>query len=152
MSDETQKALTPQEELEILHPERQLMISGELITVRELGFFEGLAYQEQITPLAQDLGDMLAYDEPSLEALMGIFARHKAAFGAVMAAAINKPATWLDTLGDDDGLSLTLVFWAVNKSFFVRRALMHRQQQVTRKQLDAAREGAPRAPASGLPA
>ena len=111
------------DDLEVLHPEREVRIDGQTVTVREFGFLEGLRLRERIAPLLDDLGELLRNhgDAVGIDDLEAIVARHDALWVDLMARATGLDAGRIRSLGDRDGQMLLLAFWEVNSGFFVRR-------------------------------
>ena len=134
-------------ELEILHPEQELTLAGETITVHEFTFLEGLKAQQWVEPIVTDLGGLFTDGprrDPGLAELNAVFAEHASALLELLSLATGKPRDWLERLSDADGSLLTLAFWTVNSSFFLRRIL-------TDRVVKGVREEKASAPASSSP-
>lgn len=113
-------------ELEILHPDREIEIGGEQITVREYSWAESIDLGRIAAPILEDLSRLFGDDDPSLEGLQAVLEGHKDALFRLIAAAIDRPVDWIARLSDADGLLLLHSFWRVNSGFFVRRLVMRR--------------------------
>lgn len=128
-----------EDDLAILHPERELVIAGEKVTVREYGFVEGL----RLAPLAQPIvaslsGAFQSKSGVSLAAMRNAFAAYPEQVTVLIAESCVGPATtdeekqsrpqrvaqmteWVSALNDTDGDALLLLWQTVNMGFFVRR-------------------------------
>ena len=130
------KTLTPQDELEILHSERKLSLGGQVITVREFSFTEGMRAVVIAQGLLQEMVVLFRdSEEVDLGALELLFAQHMDALGELMAMATDTDPLWISRLSDEEGQQLYLTFWEVNRGFFTRRITMqvmsdHQAQQL----------------------
>lgn len=122
------------DDLEILHPEREIEIAGRTITVREYGGVEGIRLAAVAAPVVHDLaaltgadqrGDLLAFLN-----LQAVFAKHVDAITGMVAQACDQPRAWVEGLGDADLQTLLVTWWAVNGPFFVRRVVQTVQMQM----------------------
>jgi hypothetical protein len=122
------------DDLEILHPEREIEIAGRKIVMREYGGVEGIRLAGAAAPVVHDLaaltsadkgGDMLAYLN-----LQAVFAKHVDAITGMVAQACDQPRAWVESLGDADLQTLLVTWWAVNGPFFVRRVVQTVQMQM----------------------
>lgn len=111
------------DDLEVLHPEREVTIAGRQLVVREYGFVEGLKLRPLYAPLIETLKPVLAEGElPDLEQILGLLVQHADALPPLMATACDQPVEWVASLGHEDGHNLMLVWWGVLGPFFVRSA------------------------------
>lgn len=118
-------------ELEILLPDADLTLAGEAVTVREYRFKEGLKVQTLAKPLLADLSALfLGMDETDplpdeadtmLLTLSEIFARHESLMSRIISISIDREPAWVDALSDSEGQTLLMIWWRVNRDFFVRR-------------------------------
>lgn len=120
-----------EQDLAILYPERTATIAGVQVTMREYSFAEGLRLHALVSPIvdaikAVTLGGELA----DVDALRAVFGEHADAVMQLIATACNQPLDWVQSLNDESGHDLQLLWWAVNGPFFVRRVreslLVHR--------------------------
>lgn len=124
------------DDLEILHPEREPTIAGRKLVVREYGFVEGLKQRPLYAPLIKTLEPVLAEGElPELEDILDLLAEHADRLPQLMAIACDQPTEWVARLGHEDGYHLMLVWWGVNGPFFMRSAV----GQLLNERLRAAR-------------
>lgn len=110
------------DDLEILHPERVVVIGGRTVTVREYGFVEGL----RLRPLMQGLLDGLHQltadgQELTLEGVLGLVSAELEPVLELVTIAAGVERGWLDELNDADGQLLLLAWWGANGPFFVRQ-------------------------------
>lgn len=112
-------------DLEILHPERDLQIGGKTVTVREIGFVEGMRIAGQVAPIIETMATF--DDTPSLDAVSALVGEHTETFLDLMARCTDEPREWIESLGDADGQALLLCFWTVNANFFIRRLVVQRE-------------------------
>lgn len=143
------------DDLEILHPEREIEIDGRVITVREYGGVEGMRLAAAAAPVVHDLaaltgadkgGDMLAYLN-----LQAVFARHVDAITGMVAQACDQPRAWVESLGDADLQTLVVTWWAVNGPFFVRRVVQTLQMRAATGAFAGARSTASSPPMATTP-
>ncbi|MDX1464125.1 MAG: DUF6631 family protein [Halomonas sp.] len=111
----------PEQDPEILFPDETLEIAGETIEVREFRYLEGLRAIALARPLLKALAELLEDDELDALALDGLIAEHYTAWIALMAISTGKDEAWIEGLRDRDGQTLSMTFWRVNSSFFMRR-------------------------------
>lgn len=111
------------DDLEVLHPERQCSIAGRDLLMREYGFVEGLKLRPLYAPLIETLKPVLAEGElPDLEQILDLLVDHAERLPQLMASACDQPLEWVVSLGHEQGHNLMLVWWGVNGPFFVRSA------------------------------
>lgn len=132
------------DDLEVLHPERLLTIAGREITVREYGFVEGLRLLRIAEPIIAGLQGGMGSSVPAFESIMGVIAEHAGVAVQLMAAAADVEVEWIESLSQDDGQLLLMVWWSVNGPFYLRTAAT--------RAVVAARAGATSTPPSSAPA
>lgn len=118
--DKPQPAEDPQDDLEILHPERELRIQGALIQVREYGFVEGLKIRPIAQPFIDSLGALFKSGNLTTETVIDTVAEHLDAVLELVAIAADVDREWIEQLNDADGQALLMTWWGVNGPFFVR--------------------------------
>lgn len=110
-------------ELHILHPERDLVLGGERVIVREYGNVEWLRLLPAAEPLVASMAAALQADTPpTYEDALQVIARHIDGLLPLIAQAVDRDAAWLDSLPAGDVELLLMTWWGVNAHFFVRRA------------------------------
>lgn len=138
------------DDLEVLHPERRLIIAGRQITVREYGFVEGLRLQPLAEPLIEDLRAHLEEGRSwNVEAVHSLLGRHADAVLRLMAVAADVESEWIDSLDQDAGAALMFLWWTVNGPFYMRCAIVRARAA---QALAAQRAGATSTPPSSGPA
>lgn len=131
-----QAAADNTDELQILHPERQLTLGGEAVTVREYGNLEWLRLLVRAEPLVAAIAAALqASSAPTYEQALAVIAEHADALLPLVAQAADRPLAWIDQLPAGDVELLLMTWWGVNAHFFVQRAInrlavAHSEQQV----------------------
>lgn len=117
-------AAAPQtNELHILHPERELLLGGQQLTVREYGNVEWLRLLPAAEPLVASMAAALQADAPpTYEDALQVIARHIDGLLPLIAQAVDRDTAWLDSLPPDDVELLLMTWWGVNAHFFMRRA------------------------------
>ncbi|RLJ20803.1 hypothetical protein DJ031_04645 [bacterium endosymbiont of Escarpia laminata] len=118
----------PVDETEILHPEHELIINGETITVHEFSFREGLDLGPVIAGLLPQL-DAVVGDGSDLSGLLDVLYQHPDALEQMLIMATGKDKAWIDGLTAEDGDMLVMLFWSVNAPFFTRRLASRRMQK-----------------------
>lgn len=106
-----------------------LSLGGEAIEVRELRWAEGMRLMPVLAPILADVRRLLspadaetAPDEAAqIEAMLS---DHPQAWLALCCAATGRDAAWVDSLSDQDGLTLQTAAWELNAPFFMRRPIL----------------------------
>lgn len=112
------------EELDILHPQREALIAGRKVTVREYGFVEGTRLRLVAKPFMDSLYDLIGGKAvPTYDAVKDVMALHIDLVVELMARAADVDVAWISELNDPDGDLLALMWWGANGSFFMRAAL-----------------------------
>jgi hypothetical protein len=118
------------DEIDVLMPDREVVIGDETVTVREYRFREGMEVAARAHAFMQDLGSLFLQESGApvehveLDALQDLFAQHAETVTWLIAKAIDKPPAWLDTISDEHGMSLMHTWWSVNQPFFTRRLVV----------------------------
>lgn len=111
-----------EDDLAILHPERSATIAGVAVVMREYGFVEGMRLNALVVPIVAGMAVMLdTGDLTDLNQLGQVFADNADGVAALIAAACDQPQAWVESLDDDSGRALHLLWWSVNAPFFGRR-------------------------------
>jgi hypothetical protein len=115
-------ASAPADDLSILHPARELPIAGELITVAEYGFVQGVRLQGTLMAFIDRLADLVEDGGIAQHAQVRVaFGDHIDAIVMAIAISIGRAPEWVEGLGDADGEFLLDTWWVVNQPFFLRR-------------------------------
>lgn len=112
-------------DLDVLQPDRQVTIGGEIITVREYRFWEGLQVRAKAAPFFHDLFALFdqAGAAPSFDDISDLLGQHQEDTIVLVAQACGKPVEWIRELDDEDGEALLITWWLANAGFFTRRVL-----------------------------
>lgn len=119
-----QKAAPQQpSDLEVLHPEREVKLSVDTVTVREYGNVEWLRLLPQAEPLVANITAMLSASvPPSYEDVLSVIAHHTDGLMPLIVQSVDRDMAWVETLKGDDLEILLMHWWGVNGHFFVNRA------------------------------
>lgn len=110
-------------DLEVLHPEREVKLSVDTVTVREYGNVEWLRLLPQAEPLVANITAMLsAGAPPSYEDVLAIIAHHTDGLLPLVVQSVDRDVDWVETLNSNDLEALLMHWWGVNGHFFVNRA------------------------------
>lgn len=143
------KPALPDDELEILHPERTLVLGDLTITVREYGGVEWLRLLPQARPLIDELSALLeARSAPSYEAALAALAAHIDQCLPLVAQAADLTCEQLAALDPEQIEQLLLVWWGINGRFFLARSINRIAVQAVERQTRAASAGASSMPSS----
>lgn len=138
------------DDLEILHPEREVTIAGRRLVVREYGFIEGLRLLPLADPLIEDLRAHLEDGQPwGVQAVHAMLGRHAEAVVQLVAMAADVEPEWIDSLDQDAGTALMFWWWTVNGPFYMRCATDRAKAAMV---LKAQRAGRTSTPPSSPPA
>ena len=144
MADGTEGGLTPAEELEILAPDADVVVTDPdegaevTLTLREYRFLEGLRVQPLAAPLiaaltalsASEADGAKAPDPAEIDVLLG---EHADLWLELIARASGRDAGWLGRLADEDARAVSGAMWTANGSFFFRRIVEHAAAKVANK-------------------
>lgn len=144
------------DDLEILHPEREVTIAGRRLVVREYGFIEGLRLLPLADPLIEDLRAHLEEGHPwSVQAVHALLGRHAETVAQLMAVAADVEPEWIDRHARHAaGTELMFWWWTVNGPFYMRCATDRAKAAMALKAqaLAAQRAGRTSTPPSSPPA
>lgn len=132
------------DDLEILHPEREVIIVGRQLVVREYGFVEGLRLMPLAEPLIEALRTHLEDGQPwGVEAVHAMLGRHAEAVVRLMAVAADVEPEWIDSLDQNAGTELMFWWWTVNGPFYMRCAVDRAKAALAVKAQRAGRTSTP---------
>lgn len=112
------------ESLNILVPDKHLVIGGEAITMRELRFGELMKFGEEIRILADAFSEMPEEQlsgTDGIDQLLTLLVHHQWAVMPMVSACSGKPLAWIESLSLNEGIELMVVWWMANKDFFFQR-------------------------------
>ncbi|MCK9987648.1 MAG: hypothetical protein AzoDbin1_04120 [Azoarcus sp.] len=111
-------------ELDVLHPDRTVVIGGVSITVREYGHIEWLRLLPAAMPLVDAIaGHLEAGRAPTYEDALMVLAENVDALTPLVAQAAGITPAAIEAMNPDDGELLLMTWWGVNGRFFIGRAL-----------------------------
>lgn len=112
------------QDLAILHPEREAIIAGVPVVMREYSWAESLRHHEIIDALSDAMsGVALQGNFHDLDSLRGAFGDNGDILFRLIAVVSDQPVEWISTLDATAGDELFLLWWGVNADFFLRRVL-----------------------------
>ena len=112
-------------ELEILFPTAEIEVAGEKLEVKEYTLKQQLQYNAKFMPFINALRASLGNDQEdfSLDDLMVCLSANYQNVMELVAISINKPVEFVESLGNQDGEALLIIWWGVNSDFFTRKAV-----------------------------
>lgn len=132
------------EELDILHPERTVVLAGRKVTVREYGFVEGVRLRLVAKPFTEGLFALLKDERAGeYEAVLDVIAEHLDVVMELVAVAADVKTDWIAQLSSEDGDLLFMMWWGVNYPFFMRAALQRLRVELQVKALSAGAASTP---------
>ncbi len=131
------------DELEILHPERQLKLAGRDITVHEYSFVEGLRLRALAKPFTDGLYNLLSGNQvPDFDAIQDLLGEHVDVVLDLVCESARLDRDFIDSLDPAEGELLLMAWWACCGPFFLRSATrriqVQLQEQATAKALSLA--------------
>jgi len=109
------------DDLNVLHPDLPAKIAGRSIVVREYGFIEGLRLRPLLQPFLDDLHAVtVGGGLPELEGIVAIIGKHADAISEAICVATGVELEWLESLSQDDGQHLLMLWWSANGPFYIR--------------------------------
>ena len=127
----------PGADLDVLYPNREALIAGRKIVLREYGFVEGLRLRPLTRPFADDLYTVFGKGTPpGYEEVLDIIGRHADTVLELAAIAADVEVEWVRKLSSADGDLLLLLWWGANSPFFIQNLLRRVgiEQEVARLQ------------------
>ena len=137
-SRETSAAEKAAEDLTVMFPDSSLTIAGEKIIVTEYPFIQWLELKPLHTEFLDELAELVGHSEEGIliDDLMEFFENQFQHVQALISASISKPKEFFKPLKSAEVDDLTLIWWEVNKHFFLRSV-----QRTLRKQNKVLRDG-----------
>ena len=109
-------------DLEVLHPERELLLGGEKVTMREYGNVEWLRMLPTAEPLVERISTVLSAEQlPSYEQALQAIATHVDQLLPLIVQAADRDVAWFETLHPSEAELLIMAWWGTNGHFFVDR-------------------------------
>ena len=117
-----------QKELEVLFPDQEILLAGEMIVVRELRLGEEMRHHAALSAIADAFAvfaeDKNMLDDQAINYIIDFLGQNWAQVAPVLSASCGKPVEWIESLSSKDGATLLMTWWNVSKDFFVRRLLL----------------------------
>lgn len=112
-------------ELEILFPTAEIEVAGEKLEVKEYTLKQQLQHNAKFVPFINALRATLgnSQEDFSLDDLMVCLSANYQNVMELVAISINKPVEFVESLGNQDGEALLIIWWGVNSDFFTRKAV-----------------------------
>ena len=112
-------------ELEILFPTAEIEVAGEKLEVKEYTLKQQLQYNAKFMPFINALRASLGNNQEdfSLDDLMVCLSANYQNVMELVAISINKSVEFVESLGNQDGEALLIIWWGVNSDFFTRKAV-----------------------------
>lgn len=113
------------QEVDVLHPEREVAVAGRVLVVREYGFREGMRIRSGAKPFFDALYARCAEGSaaPRFEDIEDVALEHADLVVWMIAQAADAEPAWVAGLDDADGARLMDIWWMANAGFFIRRLL-----------------------------
>lgn len=105
---------------EVLFPDREVVIGGQTITVREFTYAETLRLSGRMRGLLERIADEFGAD-PEVGDIDAVIADHADEWLELLALSSGLDPTAIETLSKTDGAALSLAMWSANLGFFCRR-------------------------------
>lgn len=138
------------DELEILLPERTLMVNGLQVTVHEYTLAEQLQHRQPLREISGGLSEAMSAApeaEIPLETLFDVLGERWPSVVKALAVSCGQPVEWVSELTGEDSETLLLTWWGVNADFFTRNAIRPALEKLVRD-LQSASAGPKSSPAS----
>lgn len=113
------------DEMQILHPDREITIAGRALVIREYGFVEGLKLRTIAQPFIDALYALVGGNgnPPDFDQVESLLVDHPEHVLPLIAKAADVEVEWIGTLSDEDGYLLMQEWWLVCSGFFIRRVV-----------------------------
>lgn len=110
------------EELAVLHPQGEIEVAGEVVTVREYGFLEGMQVQAAAPEFFAGLYASMPRGQvaPDFEQIQGVIVEHHEQVAQMIARAVDRDLDWVAGLPHAAGYRLMDAWWTVNVGFFIQ--------------------------------
>jgi len=134
-------------DLAVLFPERQLTVGGRQLTLREYSFKQSLQLNDQLQPLITAISALIEGEQmPELSQVISVFAKEHDRLIELVAAAANCEVAFIESLSQQEGQQLLLLWWDINAPFLIGSAVLCLQATA------AAKAALQQAGAASLPA
>lgn len=128
-------------DLEVLIPNREITLAGEIITVREYSFKDALTIGNDIDQfVALIVNEMNGTNKITIEQADAIIMNNLKLVYSLISTSIQKSITWIEALSYEDGLQVLDWWWVVNSGFFMNAVTRKIIRQNAAKQVNQANQ------------
>ncbi|MBI0114207.1 MULTISPECIES: DUF6631 family protein [unclassified Gilliamella] len=107
-------------DLEVLMPNREITLAGEIITVREYSFKDALTIGREIDQFAALIvNEMNGSNKITIEQADMLIMNNLELVYSLISTSIQKPISFIEALSYENGLQLLDWWWVVNSGFFM---------------------------------
>lgn len=107
-------------DLATLMPNREIVLAGETITVREYSFKDALTIGNEIDQfVALIVNEMNGTNKITIEQADMLIVNNLELVYSLISTSIQKPISFIEALSYEDGLQLLDWWWVVNSRFFM---------------------------------
>lgn len=122
-------------DLDILMPNRTVIIGGKDVVVREYGFYEGGRLAPFTAPIIASLKEIIREKQDvQITDLLQLTYKHIDEMLELLAIATGEDKDWIAALPQKDGATLATVWWGVNGPFCVETAVVEYQLSPNKQQ------------------
>lgn len=124
-------------DLATLMPNREIVLAGETITVREYSFKDALTIGNEIDQFVTLIvTEMNGTNKINIEQADSIIMNNLELIYSLISTSIQKPISFIESLSYSDGLQLLDWWWVVNSGFFMNAVTRKIIRQNAAKQVD----------------
>lgn len=111
------------DEINVLLPNREVIIGGETVTVREYSLRDSMVLYPYIDVITTEISELFKTDNDiPITAVEPIFAQNYDTLTVLIAHATSTSIEFIDSLNSLDGMKLIDMWWIVNAHFFINAA------------------------------
>lgn len=124
-------------DLATLMPNREIVLAGETITVREYSFKDALTIGNEIDQFVTLIvTEMNGTNKITIEQADSIIMNNLELVYSLISTSIQKPISFIEALSYEDGLQLLDWWWVVNSGFFMNAVTRKIIRQNASKQIN----------------
>lgn len=124
-------------DLATLMPNREIVLAGETIIVREYSFKDALTIGNDIDQFVTLIvTEMNGTNKMTIDKADSIIMNHLELVYSLISTSIQKPVSFIESLPYSDGLQLLDWWWVVNSGFFMNAVTRKIIRQNAAKQVD----------------
>lgn len=114
--------------LDVFNPDAPLTIAGREVTVREYGFFDGLAVAHRAAGFIADMHDICKGGDIRYAQIRRLFGVHRDVVVAIAAESAGVEPEWIAGLSSEDAEVFMSTWFTVNSGFFVREVVVEMRE------------------------